>query len=128
MIEGGEPDRAQAEKGQAIDRLGTADEIAQAVLWLCSPGASHVTGIARPVDGGYTTQRQHAADPDHTAGRGLDCAAQGGLLDAVHAGHASSVATAPVTPFCRTSQRRDAWRRSSPPTRAGTPPATGRPV
>ncbi|CAM5738843.1 SDR family oxidoreductase OS=Streptomyces tendae OX=1932 GN=GUR47_22440 PE=4 SV=1 [Streptomyces tendae] len=56
MIEGGELDRDQAEGGQAIDRLGTADEIAQAVLWLCSGGASYVTGIALPVDGGYTAQ------------------------------------------------------------------------
>ncbi|MFI0990551.1 SDR family NAD(P)-dependent oxidoreductase [Streptomyces exfoliatus] len=56
MIEGGELDRTQAKAGQAIDRLGTAEEIAQAVLWLCSPGASYVTGVALPVDGGYTAQ------------------------------------------------------------------------
>ncbi|MFB4304421.1 SDR family NAD(P)-dependent oxidoreductase [Actinomadura sp. NTSP31] len=56
MVEGGELDRAQAEKGQAIDRLGTPEEIASAVLWLCSPGAGYVTGIALPVDGGYTAQ------------------------------------------------------------------------
>ncbi|MFH9860347.1 SDR family NAD(P)-dependent oxidoreductase [Streptomyces sp. NPDC017202] len=56
MVDGGELDRDQAETGQAIHRLGTADEIAQAVLWLCSPGASYVTGIALPVDGGYTAQ------------------------------------------------------------------------
>ncbi|WP_439674020.1 SDR family NAD(P)-dependent oxidoreductase [Embleya sp. MST-111070] len=56
MVEGGELDRDRAEAGQAIDRLGTADEIAQAVLWLCSPGAGYVTGIALPVDGGYTAQ------------------------------------------------------------------------
>jgi NAD(P)-dependent dehydrogenase (short-subunit alcohol dehydrogenase family) len=56
MVEGGELDRSQAEAGQAIDRLGTADEIAQAVLWLCSDGASYVTGIALSVDGGYTAQ------------------------------------------------------------------------
>ncbi|WP_392757176.1 SDR family NAD(P)-dependent oxidoreductase [Streptomyces sp. LN590] len=56
MVEGGEFDRDQAETGQAIHRLGTAEEIAQAVLWLCSPGASYVTGIALPVDGGYTAQ------------------------------------------------------------------------
>ena len=31
-------------------------EIAAAVLWLCSPGASFVAGVALPVDGGYTTQ------------------------------------------------------------------------
>jgi NAD(P)-dependent dehydrogenase (short-subunit alcohol dehydrogenase family) len=56
MIEGGELDPTQADNGQAIDRLGTADEIAQAVLWLSSPGAGYVTGIALPVDGGYTAQ------------------------------------------------------------------------
>ncbi|WP_395575786.1 SDR family NAD(P)-dependent oxidoreductase [Streptomyces sp. BK79] len=56
MVEGGELDRSQAETGQAIGRLGTADEIAQAVLWLSSPGAGYVTGIALPVDGGYTAQ------------------------------------------------------------------------
>ncbi|WP_405550545.1 SDR family NAD(P)-dependent oxidoreductase [Streptomyces sp. NBC_01171] len=56
MVDGGELDRTRAEAGQAIPRLGTADEIAQAVLWLASPGASYVTGIALPVDGGYTAQ------------------------------------------------------------------------
>ncbi|MFE9461908.1 SDR family NAD(P)-dependent oxidoreductase [Streptomyces californicus] len=56
MVEGGELDRSRAEAGQAIGRLGTADEIAQAVLWLCSDGASYVTGVALPVDGGYTAQ------------------------------------------------------------------------
>jgi NAD(P)-dependent dehydrogenase (short-subunit alcohol dehydrogenase family) len=56
MVAGGELDRGQAEAGQAIDRLGTAEEIAQAVLWLCSPGAGYVTGVALPVDGGYTAQ------------------------------------------------------------------------
>ena len=39
-----------------IGRLGRADEIAAAVLWLCSPGASLVLGVALPVDGGYTAR------------------------------------------------------------------------
>ncbi|MFD7058860.1 SDR family NAD(P)-dependent oxidoreductase [Streptomyces sp. NPDC059906] len=56
MVEGGELDRSQAEGGQAIGRLSTADEIAQAVMWLCSDRAGYVTGIALPVDGGYTAQ------------------------------------------------------------------------
>ncbi|MPY53682.1 SDR family NAD(P)-dependent oxidoreductase [Streptomyces acidicola] len=56
MIAKGELDRAEAEANQPINRLGTADEMAQAVLWLCSPGAGFVVGVALPVDGGYTAQ------------------------------------------------------------------------
>jgi len=54
MIASGELDMAEALRNQPIGRLGTADEIAAAVLWLCSPGASFLVGVALPVDGGYT--------------------------------------------------------------------------
>jgi NAD(P)-dependent dehydrogenase (short-subunit alcohol dehydrogenase family) len=37
-----------------IGRAGTPEEIASAVLWLCSPGASYVVGHALTVDGGMT--------------------------------------------------------------------------
>ena len=37
-----------------IGRVGRAEEIADAVLWLCSPAASLVVGHALAVDGGYT--------------------------------------------------------------------------
>lgn len=39
---------------QPIGRAGTPEEIAAAVLWLCSPGASFVLGVALPIDGGFT--------------------------------------------------------------------------
>ena len=41
-------------RDQPIGRLGRPEEIAAAVLWLCSPGASFVIGHALAVDGRYT--------------------------------------------------------------------------
>ncbi len=43
-------------KEQPIGRLGRPEEIAAAVLWLCSPGSSFVIGHALAVDGGYTVR------------------------------------------------------------------------
>jgi len=41
-------------KGQPIGRMGTSEEVAAAVMWLCSPGSSFVLGVALPIDGGFT--------------------------------------------------------------------------
>ncbi|MFJ6821369.1 glucose 1-dehydrogenase [Streptomyces niveus] len=54
MVENQADAMAEIMKEQSIGRLGRADEIAAAVLWLCSPGASLVVGVALPVDGGFT--------------------------------------------------------------------------
>lgn len=40
----------------AMNRLGTADEIGAAIVWLCSDEASFVTGTTFAVDGGFTAQ------------------------------------------------------------------------
>jgi len=39
-----------------IGRIGEVDEVANAVLWLCSDKASFVTGTTLAVDGGFTAQ------------------------------------------------------------------------
>lgn len=36
----------------SLGRFGRPEEIASAALWLCSPGANFVTGVALLVDGG----------------------------------------------------------------------------
>lgn len=36
-----------------MERIGQPEEVAATVLWLCSDGASFVTGNAHPVDGGF---------------------------------------------------------------------------
>ena len=45
---------AEYSAAQPMGRLGTAEECADAALWLVSDEASFITGVALPVDGGFT--------------------------------------------------------------------------
>ena len=56
MIAVGDLDPGQRPANQPIGRLGTAEEMADGVLWLCSSGASFVIGVVLPVDGGYSAR------------------------------------------------------------------------
>ncbi len=41
---------------QPMGRIGQPEEIANAVVWLCSDAASFITGHSLTIDGGYTVQ------------------------------------------------------------------------
>jgi 2-keto-3-deoxy-L-fuconate dehydrogenase len=51
-----DPDAARANlvARQPVGRLGTAEEIAEAIVYLASPGAGYVTGSALMIDGGIS--------------------------------------------------------------------------
>lgn len=57
----GDPEEARQNEARLIatvpmGRLCRAEEVAQAALWLASDEASFVTGVALPIDGGYTAR------------------------------------------------------------------------
>jgi len=41
---------------EPIGRMGTPEEIAKAAVWLCSPGASYITGHGLAIDGGFVAR------------------------------------------------------------------------
>jgi|SRR5438094_4754860 len=54
VFKGDEQVYSETAKNVPIGRAGKPEEIASAVLWLCSPGASYVVGHGLTVDGGMT--------------------------------------------------------------------------
>jgi len=40
---------------EPVGRMGTSEEVAEAVVWLCSDAASFVTGHSMIIDGGLTS-------------------------------------------------------------------------
>lgn len=59
MVDGlfdGVPERTKkALSSQPMGRMGTPEEVAESVLWLCSEGSSYINGECLMVDGGQTT-------------------------------------------------------------------------
>lgn len=56
FIAGSEENEKFLKSMHPIGRIGKPEEIAEAVIWLCSPKASFMTGQAMAVDGVWTTQ------------------------------------------------------------------------
>lgn len=56
VIQGDPEVEARIGARHPIGRMGTAEEVAAAIHWLCSDAASFVTGCAMTVDGGYVAQ------------------------------------------------------------------------
>jgi NAD(P)-dependent dehydrogenase (short-subunit alcohol dehydrogenase family) len=52
LAEAGEEMQKRAGMAMPMRRIGQVQEIASAVVWLCSDQASYITGVTLPIDGG----------------------------------------------------------------------------
>jgi NAD(P)-dependent dehydrogenase (short-subunit alcohol dehydrogenase family) len=52
LARAGEAAQRQAAMAMPMRRVGSPEEVAAAVVWLCSPAASFITGATVPIDGG----------------------------------------------------------------------------
>lgn len=63
----GQQVREQAAQAMPLRRIGTIEEVAAAVLWLCTDSASYITGTTLPIDGGKLAGSPAFTRPDPPA-------------------------------------------------------------
>lgn len=56
FVQGDAQKLSQLAMGEPVGRVGKPEEIASAVIWLCSSGSAFTTGHPLVVDGGWTAQ------------------------------------------------------------------------
>ena len=99
--------RATLAKDNSHGRLITPEEIAAAVLWLCSPAAGSVNGQAIAIAGGSHERRDQGAPARHRAFLEQAAAAAVAAAVAGHARHRGRIARAPAPAIrdhaCRSS-------------------------
>ena len=64
-----------------MGRMGSPEEVAEAVLWLCSEATSFVTGHAMAIDGGYVSGLRERRTWTRVARRSYDAALGNGTAE-----------------------------------------------
>ncbi|GAA3776240.1 SDR family NAD(P)-dependent oxidoreductase [Streptomyces chiangmaiensis] len=80
----GEDWRKALDASHPLGRIARPEEIADAVVWLASDKSSFVTGIALPVDGGYTAPYAPAGPPQPGCAGNRNASRQLGVQAPVH--------------------------------------------
>ena len=95
-----------SKRSTPMKRLGQEAEVANAIVYLLSPGAAYITGTCIRIDGGASLNRKFYEIPDHTNSRAFR-----GFHRASEPTPCATAKTSRPTPTCRRPgiQRNGQW-------------------